>query len=125
MGNLSTPANGSTAEAAAAAGVRAETSGNEYAAVLAALALREDDLVVKDDYRGAVVEGVVENTGRERIEHVEVRTRVYDEGGAHLGRYLDSTDDLAAGTTWRFGAVVLEDPGDIGAYDVAVLGVLG
>lgn len=127
IGNLSTPEDGnaSNASQAIAAEARAELADDNYAVELAALELRDHEVVVKDDYRSVVVEGTVENTGEERIEHVEVRTRVYDIGGNHLGRYLDSTSDLAAGSTWSFDIIVLEDPGAVSSYDIAVLGSLG
>ena len=32
---------------------------------------------------------------------------------------------LAAGSMWSFDIIVLENPGDIGSYDIAVLGSLG
>lgn len=117
--------NASNASAASAAAARAQLEGDTYAVQLDALALRDHGMVVRDDYRGAVVRGSIENTGRQRIELVEVRARVYDSDGEQLGRYLDSTHDLAAGSTWSFEAIVLEDPADIASYDVAVLGSLG
>lgn len=125
--DLPTPAagNGTNASEALAANEYAEVNGNQYAVELAALELRDHELVVKDDYRGVVVEGTATNTGEESIEHVEVRVRIYDIDGNHLGRYLDSTGDLAAGSTWSFDVIVLEDPGNIGSYEIAVLGAYG
>jgi hypothetical protein len=127
VGDLPTPAGGNASEAteAAAARARAELADDAYAVGLAALTLRSHELVVKDDYRGVVLEGIVENTGQTQIEYVEVRTRLYDADGNQLGRYLDSTADLAAGGTWSYDVVVLEDPADVHAYDVAVLGARG
>ena len=120
-----TGANASNASAASAAAARAQLDGDTYAISLDALTLRNHEMVVKDDYRGAVVQGTVENTGHQRVNVVEVRARVYTSNGSQLGRYLDSTHDLAPGGTWDFEAIVLEDPADIGSYDVAVLGSLG
>lgn len=127
VGNLSTPEDGnaSNASQAIAAEARAELADDNYAVELAALELRDHEVVVKDDYRSVVVEGTIENTGEERIEYVEVRTRIYDTDGNHLGRYLDSTSDLAANSMWSFDIIVLEDPSDVGSYDIAVLGALG
>ena len=118
------PKNGSNASAASAAAARAELEGDGYAVPLDDLALRSHELVVEDDYRGVVIRGTVANTGGERLELAEVRARVYDADGEPLGRYLDSTHDLAAGTTWSFGIIVLEEPSDVGSYDIAVLGSL-
>ena len=127
VGDLPTPEDGnaSNASKALAAAARAEQVDDSYAVALDSLALRDHELVVKDDYRGVVIEGTVENTGEERIEYVEVRARVYNTDGDQLGRYLDSTSDLAAGSTWSFDVIVLEDPGDVGSYDIAVAGSLG
>lgn len=112
------------ASAASAAAARAELDGHDYAVPLDTLALRDHELDVKDDYRGVVIQGSVENTGQQRLELVEVRARVYNTDGEHLGQYLDSTHDLAAGATWSFDVIVLETPSDVGSYDVAVLGSL-
>lgn len=120
-----TGANASNASAASAAAAGAQLDGDSYAVKLDALALRSRRMVVKDDYRGAVVQGTIENTGPQRVELVEVRTRVYTSDGAQLGRYLDSTHDLAPGGTWEFEVIVLEDPSAISSYDIAVLGSLG
>lgn len=127
VGDLPTPADGnvSNASKARAAAARAERVDDSYAVALDVLALRDHELVVKDDYRGVVIEGIVENTGEERVEYVEVRARIYDTDGNQLGRYLDSSHDLAAGSTWSFDIIVLEDPENIGSYDIAVLGVYG
>ncbi len=120
-----TGANASNASAASAAAARAQLDGDSYAVALDVLTLRNHEMVVKDDYRGAVVQGTIENTGHQRVEVVEVRARVYTSDGAQLGRYLDSTHDLAPGGTWDFEVIVLEDPTDIDSYDIAVLGSLG
>ncbi len=117
-------ANDSNASAAAAAAARAELEGRDYAVPLDALALRSHELVVYEDYRGVVIQGTVENTGQQRLELVEVRTRISNADGEQLGRYLDSTHDLAAGGTWSFDVLVLEKPSDVGSYDIAVLGSL-
>ena len=118
------PANESNASAAAAAAARAERTGSDYAVPLDVLALRSHELDVTDDYRGVVIQGTVENTSQQRVELVEVRTRVYNDDGEQLGRYLDSTHDLAAETTWSFDVIVLEEPSDVGSYEIAVLGSL-
>ena len=117
--------NASDPSVASAASARAELDGNSYAADLDALSLRSHEPGVTDDYRGLVIEGIVENVGSVTVERAEVRARVFDTGGARLGVYLDSTSDLTAGTQWRFDVVVLEDPTTVGAYDIVALGSLG
>jgi hypothetical protein len=86
------------------------------------LELIEHEFVVEDGYLGSTIQGTVANTGTDRIETVEVRTRVYNDAGSVLGRYFASTGDLDAGATWAFQVVVLESPADVATYDITVLG---
>ncbi|ELY71005.1 FxLYD domain-containing protein [Natrinema versiforme] len=86
------------------------------------LELVDHEFVVEDGYLGSTIQGTVRNTGGDRIQIVEVRTRVYNDAGNLLGRYLASTGDLGAGETWAFQVVVLEAPSDIADYDITVLG---
>ena len=116
--------NESNASAASAAAARAELEGVGYAVPLDVLTLRRHELVVYDDYRGVVIRGAVENTGQQRLELAEVRARVYNTDGEQLGQYVDSTQALAAGAAWSFDVIVLEQPSDVGSYDIAVLGSL-
>lgn len=112
-----------SADQMVAAEAVAEVAVHENVRPLDALSISAHEFTVRDGYAGPTVEGVVENAGDRRVDLAEVRVRVYDDSGDHLGRYLDSTGDLGGGSTWRFGVVLLESPGDIAAYDVAVLGV--
>ena len=123
--STTTGANTSNSSAANAAAARAQLESDSYAVELDALELRDHEMSVRDDYRGAVVQGSVENTSRQSVKLIEVRARVYDSDGDQLGRYLDSTYDVAAGSTWEFEIIVLESPSDIASYDIAVLGSLG
>lgn len=111
-----------SAEEMAAAAALAEQEIHEGVTPLGNLELADHEFVVEDDFRGPTVQGLVENAGDDRIELVEVRVRVYDDAGTQLGRYLDRTGDLAAGTTWAFQVVLLESPVDIADYDLTVLG---
>ncbi|MFC6716845.1 FxLYD domain-containing protein [Natrialbaceae archaeon GCM10025810] len=86
------------------------------------LAIVEHRFVYEDGYLGSTVQGTVENTGTDRVEVAEVRVRVYDDAGTHLGRYLASTGDLDGGETWAFQVIVLEPPGSLADYDISVLG---
>lgn len=112
-----------SAEEQIAAEALAETEANESARPVDSLELEQHEFVVKSGYKGPMVQGIVANTGGERIRLAEVRVRVYDAAGDQLGRYLDSTGDIGGGTTWRFTAVLLESVADIADYDIAVLGV--
>ncbi|SER71127.1 FxLYD domain-containing protein [Natrinema salaciae] len=86
------------------------------------LELVEHEFVVEDGYLGSTVQGTVTNTGADRIQVVEVRTRIYDDAGNLLGRYFASTGDLDGDETWAFQVVVLESPSDVASYDITVLG---
>lgn len=100
----------------------AEQQVSDAVTPLETLALVEHEFVFEDGYLGSTVQGIVENTGDERVEIVEVRVRVYDADGTLLDRYLDRTGDLEGGTSWAFQVVLLESPGDIANYEITVLG---
>lgn len=100
----------------------AEVEVNENVTPLESLRIVDHEFALQDDYRGPTVQGTVENAGDDRIEVVEVRVRAYDDAGAHLGRYVDSTGDLEAGRNWSFQVVVLESPADLAEYEITVLG---
>ncbi|AFO59092.1 FxLYD domain-containing protein [Natrinema sp. J7-2] len=86
------------------------------------LELRTHEFVVEDGYLGSTIQGTVANTGADRLQFVEVRTRVYDDAGTLLGRYLASTGDLDGDSAWAFQVIVLESPSNIAGYDITVLG---
>ncbi len=89
---------------------------------LDSLSLEDHEFVLEDDFRGATVQGTVANGGDDRIQFVEVRTRIYDADGDQLGRYVDSTGDLEPGSSWAFEVVLLDSPDEIDGYDVTALG---
>ncbi|ELY91188.1 FxLYD domain-containing protein [Natrinema altunense] len=89
---------------------------------LDSLELRTHEFVVEDGYLGSTIQGTVANTGSDRIQLVEVRTRVYDDADTLLGSYLASTGDLDGNSTWAFQVIVLESPSDVAGYDITVLG---
>ncbi|WP_135819781.1 FxLYD domain-containing protein [Halostella litorea] len=112
----------SAAEMAAAAAL-AQRTANDGASALDALSLVEHEFVLVDGYKGPTVQGVVENGGESTVDYAEVRVRVYDDGGAQLGRYLATTGDIPPDTRWRFEAILLASAADIAAYDAAVFGL--
>lgn len=112
-----------TAGEMVAAEALAQSEANENATSLDSLTLETHEFTVKDGYKGPTVQGTVTNTGEDDLTYVEARVRVYDETGAQLGRYLDSTGDLNAGATWRFEVILLTSASDIATYDVAPFGV--
>lgn len=89
---------------------------------LDSLSLGDHEFVVESGYLGSTIQGTVRNTGNDRIQVVEVRTRIYNDAGNMIGRYFASTGDLGAGTAWEFQVIVLESPSDVASYDITVLG---
>ncbi|MFC4543955.1 FxLYD domain-containing protein [Halosolutus amylolyticus] len=120
-GNVTNASERSATQMAAAEAV-AEREPNTAVTPLDPLSLIEHEFVVEDNYLGSTVQGIVANTGSDRIQLVEVRTRVYDDAGNMLGQYLASTGDLNGGASWSFQVVVLESPADVADYDITVLG---
>lgn len=114
---------GRTAEEMTAAQAVAEQEVHDEATPLEMITITEHEFVVEEGYTGPTVQGIVENTGDNRVKTAEVRTRVYDDDGNQLGRYVDSTGDIDGKATWEFQVVILESPGDIANYDIAVLGI--
>lgn len=111
-----------TAEEMATAEALAEQEINEGVTPLDDISLTDHEFVFEDDYRGSTVQGTVENVGSDRIELAEVRVRVYNDDGEQIGRYLATTGDLDADTTWEFQVVILEAPEDLAEYDITALG---
>ncbi|WP_254763254.1 FxLYD domain-containing protein [Natrinema marinum] len=121
IGNVSANASRSTSEMATAAALATQQSSTSVTP-LGSLALLDHEFVLESGYLGSTIQGTVENDGSSRIRTAEVRTRVYDDTGTLLGRYLATTGDLNAGSTWAFQVIVLEAPADVASYDIAVLG---
>ncbi|WP_266082627.1 FxLYD domain-containing protein [Haladaptatus caseinilyticus] len=98
---------------------------NEDASSVDSLKLDSHEFVIKDSYKGPTVQGTAINTGKNSLSYAEVRVRVYDDTGAQLGLYLDSTNDLSAGITWQFEVVLLTSASKIASYDIALVGIPG
>lgn len=101
----------------------ATTETNQTANPLESLSLVSHEYAVQEGYKGPTVQGVVANTGDSPIEYAEVRVRVYNSDGAHLGQFLSTTRDLATDTRWRFQVIILSSASDIADYDIAVVGI--
>ncbi|SEW02402.1 FxLYD domain-containing protein [Natrinema salifodinae] len=119
--NASNASNRTAAEMSAAEAL-AEQESNTSVTPLNSLSVADHEFVVEDGYLGATVQGTVENTGSDRIQLAEVRTRVYNDAGDMLGQYLATTGDLNGGSTWEFQVIILEPPADVADYDITVLG---
>ena len=123
--NRTTRTNGTerTAQETSAAEAAAITEPNTNAVPLESLVVESHEYVVKQGYKGPVVQGTVVNTGSERVQVVEIRVRVYNADGDQLGRYLARTGDLAGGNAWQFEVILLAPASSIADYDIVVLGV--
>lgn len=108
-----------------AAQASATTSPVDGVTPLESLSLDGHEFVFENGYQGSTVQGTVRNRGDERVGTAEVRVRVYDDRGAHLGRYFARTGDLDASDTWSFTVIVLQPPTRIERYEIAVLGTPG
>ncbi|WP_254522412.1 FxLYD domain-containing protein [Natrinema caseinilyticum] len=111
-----------TASQMSTAAALAQGQPSTTATPLDSLSLTSHEFVVEDGYLGSTIQGTVENDGSNRVQIVEVRTRVYDDAGNQIGRYFSSTGDVDAGSTWEFQVIVLESPSAVADYDIAVLG---
>lgn len=114
---------GRNASEMSAAEAVAQLEVNENLSSLDGISVENHEFVLEDGYLGATVQGTLTNTGSDRLESVEVRVRVYNDAGRHLGRYVASTGDLSSGSSWEFTVVLLEAPDAIAAYDLAALGM--
>ncbi|ELY50484.1 FxLYD domain-containing protein [Natronococcus jeotgali] len=122
-GEVGNVTNGSrNASETSAAGQLAQSEPNTNVTPLDSLSIASHEFVIEDGFRGATVQGTVENDREERVEIAEVRARFYTDGGEQLGLYTDTVGDLDAGESWQFMVVVLLSPSDIAEYDVAALG---
>lgn len=106
-----------------AAEALAQTTSDPDASALDALVLGAHEFAVVNGFKGPVVRGTATNEGDDRLSYVEVRVRIYDGSGTQFGRYLDSTGDLDARTSWGFEVVLLASAAAVAAYDVALLGI--
>jgi hypothetical protein len=111
------------AEETAAAQAAAGTQANQNVSPMDDLELANHAFSYEGGYTGSTVQGVVENTGNDRMDTVEVRVRVYNSDDQHIGRYVASTGDLSGSSSWSFQVILLASPADIASYDVAVLGL--
>lgn len=116
--------NGSARNASemSAASAVAQTTVDDTLTPLDAVDVRDHEYVLEDGYLGSTVQGTLANDGDDPLESVEVRVRVYDDRGRHLGRYVATTGDLEPGATWSFQVVLLEAPSDVASYELAALG---
>lgn len=61
-----------------------------------------------DEYTRYVV-GKVKNTGSSSISYAQIVFSLFDAEGNQVGTAMDNINNLGAGSTWSFSAVVIED----------------
>ena len=114
---------GRNASEMAAAEAVAEREIDESLSPLDVIDLEDHEFVLEDGYKGSTVQGTLANNGDERLKDVEVRVRVYDDEDRHRGRFVASTGDVSAGSSWAFTVILLVAPENVGGYDIAALGM--
>lgn len=62
----------------------------------------------EEEYQSGV-RGKLKNTSGETLDYVEVSVRFYDDEGTRIGENFTNATDLAAGKTWQFEVLFLED----------------
>lgn len=67
-----------------------------------------DSRPVSESYARYVV-GTVKNNSSRSYGYVQVEINLYDSGGNQVGSTLDNTNNLEAGGTWKFKALILDD----------------
>lgn len=67
-------------------------------------------------YGTLYIVGSVKNNSGRSYRYVEVNINLYDDEGNQVGSTIDNVTNLAAGDTWRFRAVALED--DVSRYKI-------
>lgn len=63
----------------------------------------------RTEYGSRVIEGTVKNNSSKELSYVQITFALLDSDDAQVGSALDNVNNLAAGTTWKFKASVLED----------------
>ena len=64
----------------------------------------------KDKYTNwLTVEGTAKNVGNKRLSYAEVVVKFYDAQGNLVGDWIDNTNNLEPGETWRFKVSSLDD----------------
>lgn len=53
--------------------------------------------------------GTVKNNSSKEYGYVQVEINLYDDSGNQVGSTMDNTNNLEAGGTWKFKAIMLED----------------
>ena len=67
-----------------------------------------DSNVQSGDFGTKYIVGTIKNNGKRTYSYVQVTINLYDDDGAQVGSTLDNINNLEAGGTWRFKAMVFE-----------------
>lgn len=61
------------------------------------------------DFGTKYIVGTIKNNGKRTYSYVQVTINLYDDDGAQVGSTLDNINNLEAGGTWKFKAMVFEE----------------
>jgi len=75
---------------------------------------QKNGLEVKDihadygEFNNRFIYGTVVNHNDRQYSHVQVEFNLYDEAGNQVGSTIDNINNLEAGGSWKFAAVIIE-----------------
>ena len=87
----------------------------QRSAVRQEAAARKPDLelleakVESDGYGNRYIVGTIQNNSNKTYKYVQVNFNLYDDSEAQVGTAMDNTNNLEAGGTWKYKAIVLEE----------------
>lgn len=68
------------------------------------------------DSFSSYIEGTIKNNSGRDYSYVQVEINLYDKDGAQIGSTIDNVNNLEAGATWKFKAIVLES--NVASYKI-------
>lgn len=63
----------------------------------------------RNEYGNLFITGTIKNHSNKTYIYVQVTFNLYDDSGAQVGTTMANTNNLEAGGTWKFKALVSED----------------
>lgn len=80
--------------------------------------ITNEELDTSNPYSASITGVLTNNTDRD-YSYVQVEYIIYDAEGNQVGNALDNINNLKAGGSWKFSAIVLTSPDEIAAYELA------
>lgn len=63
----------------------------------------------QSDQFSRYVVGQIKNNSNKKMSYAQIEINLYDDNGNQVGSALDNINNLEAGGTWNFKAIILED----------------